>query len=82
MSNNDLYCNKCNAQHHPADECGYLFDYKKQCEILEKQLDKAVTLIDGCYAIVELFTVYDGHYNKEWKRNWLREARKLGASGE
>jgi len=21
MSNNDLYCNKCNSQHHPADIC-------------------------------------------------------------
>jgi hypothetical protein len=73
MSNNDLPCTRCKGQHHPADECCPI-DYKKL-------YSEAQSLIDGVYEMVERYqTVSPAQV--EWKKNWLENARKHGASGE
>lgn len=36
-------------------------------------------LIDGAYDLVFIFKVDNSPYNKKWRENWLRKAKKYGA---
>jgi hypothetical protein len=49
-------------------------DYSK------RELDM-LSLIDGCYEVIELYKPQSPS-SQVWKENWLRKARKLGATPE
>lgn len=40
--------------------------------------ERAVALVDGAYEVVELYQP-KSHAQEEWKREWLRRAREVGA---
>lgn len=43
--------------------------------------DEMLSLIDGCYEVVELWNATTPS-QIEWKRNWLERARAMGAQPE
>ena len=53
----------------------------EKCETIKNRYEEAQSLIDGVYEIVELWKA-ESPSQIEWKKRWLENARKHGASGE
>lgn len=66
------------------DSVKVLFERKtSRIDLLEKQIDDMLSMIDGAYEIVKLHGYYSEYPSqKEWAKNWLEKARKYGASPE
>ena len=45
----------------------------------DKEIEELKTLVDAAYVIVELHKV-ESPYNIKWKKEWLANAKKHGAS--
>ncbi len=48
---------------------------------LERENLEMRGMIDGAYDVIEGWKPY-GPFNVKWKKDWLEQARKFGASGE
>lgn len=57
----------------------WLHELALDWQVLFTKYEDARSLLDGCYEIVELFNP-ETPSQIEWKRKWLEDARKHGAS--
>jgi hypothetical protein len=63
------------APHQKARQAGRLL------EVSKSTIEELLSLVDGCYEVVELWPAASSS-QIEWKKRWLERARRQGASGE
>lgn len=72
------------ANKRKVDSVSVLFEKQtSKIDLLEKKINDMLSMIDGAYEIVELWSYHsENSRQREWAKNWLEKARKYGAIPE